>query len=458
MKVRSIRRHLLVTQALLLSVLLCMFAAGLYQYVRHVLHSNLDKKLSHDAFAMTQLVEFEGWQETDGVRSRRIEIETGDTLLPIYEQKGNGYVIMDPEGKVVANSPHAMDKLLKRKKDSGRAEDGVRYLKIHFLPRKAPRDDDEWTLLVHNDTEGIQSTLRAIVLGSIFCGGVIIVLSLIVCRWSIRREIAPVNRMAEEVAMVEADDLSYRVECSHLPEELKPIGVKINDLLDRVEAAFTREKRFSASAAHELRTPLAELKAILQVGRKIGEGSAPKMFEDGEEVVQRMESLLGALLTLMDKKRELQVLKWKDVRLADLVHNRINELLDDEARERFAVEVDSSIVIRADEGLLTRVLDNLLKNAECYGDPGSLILVASTVDGNFASFSVSNKCESLDEKDLSEMEEPFWRKNEARTSGENLGLGLSLVRKYCQVMGWQLTIGGELPEVKITISGIKLHE
>lgn len=460
MKIRSISKHLLVTQALLLTLLVFMFAGGLYSYVRGVLYNKLERQLAEDAQALSLLIEIERWTDKNGVQHREIDIETDDFQLPAYEQddQGNGYIFLNAKGEVVTQSPYADSRFIDLAEKRRALQGEVRILKIQFLPRKAGADEPKWSLVVYRSTQEIQEILSSIMLGSILCGSVLVVLAVAACWWSVRSGVSPVNDLAHEVSEVDVTDLSYRVELAQLPEELRPVGEKLNDLLERIETAFARERRFSASAAHELRTPLAELKAILQVGDSMAEGNLKQMFQDGDEVVQKMESLLVTLLTLMGGRSEELSLKEKSIHLVEFLQKRIEENAEGYPDTQIALELDgANAQILADEGLLSRVMDNLINNALSYADEGTSVRVWSQLDNDRASIVVSNQCSLLEEGDREFLTEPFWRKDAARSGGEHLGLGLNLVKKYCEVMGWQLTIGGKLPEVEITVSGIQLQ-
>ena len=103
------------------------------------------------------------------------------------------------------------------------------------------------------------------------------------------------------MGQLDENRLDYRFCSEQMPSEIAPVGEKLNAMLERLDEAFIRERRFSGSAAHELRTPLAELKAIVQVGQQSCSEEAKPFFDDSSEVITRMESLLVTLLTLVKK-------------------------------------------------------------------------------------------------------------------------------------------------------------
>src|SRR5690606_30406849 len=105
----------------------------------------------------------------------------------------------------------------------------------------------------------------------------------------------PLGRLTREVHEIDLDGARRRVTTSDLPAELAPVAGKLNELLERVESTFERERRFTSHAAHELRTPLAELKVMAELGLRWPDEMTPRHVEDMLEVVGELEALIDAL-------------------------------------------------------------------------------------------------------------------------------------------------------------------
>ena len=106
--------------------------------------------------------------------------------------------------------------------------------------------------------EPLDSTLKTVGI-AIVSAGLVIAFGLITSvRVALARGLAPLRSMSGQVQRIGAETLSARLIGGQIPEELRPIHDRLNELLERLEAAFAREKRFTSAAAHELRTPVAE--------------------------------------------------------------------------------------------------------------------------------------------------------------------------------------------------------
>src|SRR5262249_3538686 len=137
--------------------------------------------------------------------------------------------------------------------------------------------------------------LRLRLLGA---GVALLLLGTIATSWLVRRGLAPLDRLAERAATIGPESLTERFPAGDEPSELGPIRDRLNDLRARLEAAFERERRFPADAAHELRTPIAELRAAAELAARHPddpEAVAHALTTAGTSSA-RMERLVSSLL------------------------------------------------------------------------------------------------------------------------------------------------------------------
>jgi len=114
----------------------------------------------------------------------------------------------------------------------------------------------------------LTEALTALAFALLGCGAGLLALTVLVVPRLLRRELVPLDALAEQASHINADSLAMRFPISPLPGELIPISTRLNDLLARLELSFERERRFSADLAHELRTPIAELRTLAEVALK----------------------------------------------------------------------------------------------------------------------------------------------------------------------------------------------
>ncbi|MGA7881470.1 MAG: histidine kinase dimerization/phospho-acceptor domain-containing protein [Terrimicrobiaceae bacterium] len=96
-------------------------------------------------------------------------------------------------------------------------------------------------------------------------GADVLVLAVVIVHFCLKSGLRPLDELAERVRGIGVTHLHERLPTDQLPRELQPIAEKLNEMLKRLEEGFAREQRFSSDAAHELRTPLAELKVMTEL-------------------------------------------------------------------------------------------------------------------------------------------------------------------------------------------------
>jgi two-component system sensor histidine kinase QseC len=272
----------------------------------------------------------------------------------------------------------------------------------------------------------------------------------------------PVAALADRIKTARQRGLSDRIELDRAPAELMPVVTRLNELLDGIESAFGREKAFTADVAHELRTPISGLEAILEVcaGRDRTGDEYRQVLSRCRATVGQMHRLVEQLLLLARAESGQVVMEMKWVNVSELL-KECWDAVEDRARDRslrLEFEVPETCEIRTDRGLLAVVLHNLLDNAVSYADDGGTVLVKWDEKGKQTALRVSNSGCTLAAADVTKVFEPFWRDDAARTAtGRHAGLGLSLCRKIMTLLGGSTTAQvrqGGIFEVELTLDGM----
>ena len=323
----------------------------------------------------------------------------------------------------------------------------MRCAGIRFTPEyedETPRPPQVDALLTVGLTRAPLDRALAAVRASLLlvASGALVLLGIIVY-WSVRAGLAPLDRLGASVAAVNAASLATRFPVEPLPSELQPIVVRLNQLLARLESAFARERRFTATAAHELRTPLAELRSLAEVSLTTP-GSMTEnrqSWRDALETTLRMESLALRLLDLARAENSEVVLQPASISLTRAVAAAWQPWAH-RASDRGIVPqlaVAPELRARTDPSLLAVILGNLCANAVEHAPAGTAV----TVQGNQAKDGVSllfqNQAGALTAADLPHLFERFWRKDGARSDGNHHGLGLSLAAEFAAVLRGTLT-------------------
>jgi two-component system sensor histidine kinase QseC len=263
--------------------------------------------------------------------------------------------------------------------------------------------------------------------------------------WTVRKDLSPLRALAEQAGAINSDNLQQRFALSGAPRELDPIHRALNGLLDRMEKALKREQRFNADVAHELRTPVAELRSLSEVALSGHENEETLLeaLRDARDIGVQLDNTISALLAL--RRCEPRTLTDIDV---VLVLQEAWHRVEAAAAERSLAmtwQVPDQAHAASDPVMLLAVLQNLFENAAAYTQQGGEI--ACTVRGGTAQtvIAIRNRPHGLSRDDVAHLFEPFWRKESARTDGAHVGLGLALAEAYCRACGatLQATLSGD---------------
>lgn len=259
---------------------------------------------------------------------------------------------------------------------------------------------------------------------------------------AVRRGLQPLNRLGLDVARIEAATLDRRLDTRRFPKELLPIAGRLNELLERLETSFQRERRFSADAAHELRTPLATLKTIAQVGlqeseRENGMSDPTEFLRDTLEVTEQMERLVENLLAMVRCETNQMDIKWEECDLGSMTREAWEIFLSKAELKGIASDFRTNGVapVATDRLLAKGMLTNLISNSVQYTEPRGRIFCSVEPAEDSVVFVIANSHNGLCEEDLEHLREPFWRKDESRTGSQHCGIGLSVVSSYARVLG-----------------------
>ena len=321
-----------------------------------------------------------------------------------------------------------------------------RAVGIRFIPRldlgkrvdEPPPDRVTLILAVATSRERLDTALISIQSGFLLIGGISLAVSVMFIAWSIKRSLRPLGRVAEQAAAISEHSLDVRFPIAGMPRELHPICNRLNELMSRLECAFARESRFSADIAHELRTPLAELRTLCEVAIKWpGDPAAcASSFRDALGISARMESLVTGLLTIARTEQGRQPVIGRPVDVSAL----LREVWDSHAHRAVdkniaaTVEIADGIQFTTDAALLRVVLDNLADNALEYTPAGGVIRITAS-DANIQ---IANTNTNITAVDLPHLFDRFWRKDAARDSARHAGLGLSLSQAAARVLGYTI--------------------
>jgi len=263
--------------------------------------------------------------------------------------------------------------------------------------------------------------------------------------WLTRRELRPLERMAEKSRAIACGDLSQRVLPDDPRTEVGQLGGALNAMLAEIERAFAerlaaenRLRRFIADASHELRTPVTSIRGHAELFRR-GAGDRPadlaNVMRRIEQEGKRMGELVEELLLLAQLDQGLP-LECQPVDLAAVVAAAADAARAARPQRPIDVDAQSALVVLGTESRLRQVVDNLLTNARVHTPPATPIHVRLTAEDDQVVLEVADEGPGVPAEEVGRIFERFYRTDRSRTRGQGgVGLGLAIIRSLVEAHG-----------------------
>lgn len=328
----------------------------------------------------------------------------------------------------------------------------------------------------------IQETKEDFLLRSVIATTIIILLSSVCTYFLTKKALTPLQKLTSEVSQIQAQNLSTQLAVPNSKDEIAQLTSSFNEMLARLDNAFSTQKQFSANAAHELRTPLAVLQTNLEVFEKKQEPEMveyQQLFTMIKEQTARLSQLVGTLLDMTNLK---SVPRTDHVSLEELVDEVFCDLdpvaekagisihFDDNSSQDWHTDVhtpDASALnnnIRNITGsyvLLYRAVYNLVENAIKYNRPNGSVTVSVKEKNGQAMILVKDTGIGISPENQKKIFDPFFRVDKSRSRAMGgAGLGLALVDSIAREHGGSVKVlesneKGSIIALMLPVSSLK---
>jgi two-component system OmpR family sensor kinase len=264
--------------------------------------------------------------------------------------------------------------------------------------------------------------------------------------WLANKALSPVDKLTRAAERIGRGNLNERVEEPRSGDEIGRLAATFNEMIGRLEQAFERERRFTADASHELKTPLAVLRGDIEVAlrRQRTPAEYQRVLKSSLEEIARLTKLTEDLLTLARSDAGQSALDLEPVRLDMLAagSRAYVSSLAESAGVELTYEVPvSPVVVVGDGKRLQQLLVNLLDNAIKYTPPGGSVRLSLSVDDSSALIEVSDTGRGIPDWALPHIFERFYRQTDARDSRvDGFGLGLAISKWIVDAHGGTITV------------------
>jgi len=432
MKIATLRARVTLWAVGVVSVALVVFATGAAWSLRQELVENLDKDIKAEAQGFFSALQ---QQRVDWGNRRRVEA--------FFDQsKRLRYIgIRNDAGQVLYRS---------RELEKGPA----------FLMAETPKQNIAWNgralrfgvfhqdgiiLVIGGETKEITETVEQLLLAYVVVLPMVIVAAGFGAWWIARRAVAPVEAIAAQAETISASDLHQRLPAPSSQDEIAHLTSVLNGMFDRLQRSFDQVTRFTSDASHELKTPLALMRAEAESELNDLNANSDQRQLCASIIKQCLElsQIIDGLLFLSRADNRRLALEQETVDLTSLVRELREdaEILALPLNLTLQCDLPSELRVRGDRRLLSRALMNLIDNAIKYNRAGGAVVISALVHRETAVLTIRNNGDGIFGEAKEKVFDRFYRGDSL--SGDvaaGHGLGLSIAREIARAHNGDVTL------------------
>jgi signal transduction histidine kinase len=300
----------------------------------------------------------------------------------------------------------------------------------------AVRTDGLTRFFIAYDAEHHEQRMHDFMLLLVFGVSATAVVAIVLGYWLAGFLVDPVTDLAARVGTLEPGAKDIGLATSYADDEVRRLAQAFDRYHARMAEFVEREQQFTADVSHELRTPLTAIRTsceLLGLDPSLAPGSR-KRLEQITRAARRMSDLVSSLLLLA---RTGQTAEPEDVSLRESIDEACEPLRETAARKGIAVDiaVDPRAILRLDRNALDLILSNLLRNALAHTDAGCI-----QVRFRDRMLTIADTGCGIEPEDIPHLFRRFYRGAASPSRGEGFGLGLALVKRLCDLYGWEVAV------------------
>lgn len=319
---------------------------------------------------------------------------------------------------------------------------GVRYDEIR---KHADLGPGQAVFLHVIDLEMVSPVEHMTIPGFLVSLAVLLVAAAFAGAFLMRRVMRPVYDMTRTVRTISASDLSRRIEPVRSHDELRELAGTFNGMLDRIQTAYERQKRFVSDASHELRTPLSVISGYANLLRRWGGDDRAVRDEAVEKIIEEtgnMHHLVESLLFLARADGETQTVHPQLFCADDMMREVVEETRLIDKNHTVAEKIEPEVMLTADPALMKQAVRAVVENSRKYTPAGGVITLSCASEPGCVVLSVEDTGVGISEENLPHVFDRFYKADAARTRGtcSSSGLGLSIVKWIVERSGGEVAV------------------
>ena len=436
-KVYSIRSQLLKWLLLPMLLLLLLDSSVLYHYANKLMQDSLDSELISTADEIGEFLQVNSKNKiTD------LDEDAKKDLLKNLTDK-TFYNVLDASGNVLIGEPSLKQNnakhnfLSKTKPQFYYAELNKQKVRVALVPSQVLVAGKELSVFIQvAETLNRRTQLRGKILGWILVPQIILIITASLLLWvGIKKSLNPLLIIDNELAQRTAQDLKP-IQLNSVPLEVSKLVSSLNGLISKLNQAMHSQNRFIADAAHQLRTPLAGIRAQIELSDKTQK--VPEIRDRLSKVslsTERLIHLVNQLLVLAKNQPEAtHLVNFTEVDLVVFVKNILLDFeshADNKNIELSYLGLDEKIMVVGEAARLHDLIYNLIDNAIRYTPSAGKVAAGVTIEDNHACFIVQDNGVGIEESEQEDVFKRFYRGKESLEFGT--GLGLAIVKEIANL-------------------------
>ncbi len=247
-----------------------------------------------------------------------------------------------------------------------------------------------------------------------------------------RHMFQPIRNMTDSAKKISGNNLNQRIDVANSYDELKELGETFNQMMNRIESSYRKQKQFVNDASHELRTPIAVIQGYSNLLSRWGKDDEKILLESIDAIKdesEHMKSLVNSLLFLARADKNETKLDRSTFLINDLLEELIKENRLIDSSHIFSKSIEGNLLMNADRKLIKQALRIFIQNSIKFTPEGGKITLKAFSDENDIVIDICDTGIGIPKKDLGNIFDRFYRADESRTKNKGgTGLGLSIAK------------------------------
>jgi len=483
MLLASIRFKIVLWHMLILSLALFIFGMVLYHNLSLKISDDTDDVLRSRAKGIEQSIETY-WE------AERMDIAAGDNNIRLIKEDNINFIriarrwvgekindpdlintivrVYDAHGSPIASSKNVPTEHLNThifydvKKGADHFENA--FLEVNEIPAlfrifTTPVMESKrlaYVVQVASPLSQLHSVLRNLRFSLLFLLPLTVIVTGLSGAFLVQLTLKPVNQMIETIHQITAENLKLRLKIPGTRDEIESLAKTFNDMITRLDEAFTSQRQFMEDISHELKTPLSVLKGELEVTLKKIRSTQEyeTTLHSSLEEVNHLVGIVENLLTLARFDAKTTTLQAQTLDLNVLIKDAVEAIQVLAFQKNITLHLNSAhtVDIYADKNQLKRLILNILDNAIKYTQPGGNVFINLRQQKDTADIDIIDTGIGIPEDELPHIFDRFYRVDKSRSSA-GFGLGLSIAQSIAMAHGGRISARPNSPQGTIfTIS------